>query len=65
MKLPPHRLENYSIRSTSEGKDTLGEVLVKISCDGEVYNGRGLSTDIIESSILAYLHAANKFVSLT
>lgn len=64
MKLPPHRLENYSIRSTSEGKDTLGEVLVKISCDGEVYNGRGLSTDIIESSILAYLHAANKFVSL-
>lgn len=65
MKLPPHRLEHYSIRSTSEGRDTLGEVLVKISCDGEIYNGRGLSTDIIESSILAYIHAANKFVPIS
>ncbi len=64
MKLPPHTLDNYSIRSTSEGKDTLGEVMVKISCGGETYNGRGLSTDIIESSILAYIHAANKFVSI-
>ena len=62
MHLPPHRLENYSIRATSEGRDTLGEVLVKVSCGDEIYNGRGLSTDIIESSILAYLHAANKFV---
>lgn len=62
MNLPPHRLENYSIRSTSEGRDTLGEVLVKVSCGDETYNGRGLSTDIIESSILAYLHAINKFV---
>lgn len=64
MKLPPHRLENYSIRSTSEGRDTLGEVLVKVSCGDEIYNGRGLSTDIIESSILAYIHAVNKFVTI-
>lgn len=62
MNLPPHRLEQYSIRATSEGRDTLGEVLAKVSCGGEIYNGRGLSTDIIESSILAYLHAVNKFV---
>ncbi len=62
MHLPPHTLEHYSIRSTSEGKDTLGEVLVKIACGGEIYNGRGLSTDIIESSILAYLHAVNKLI---
>ena len=64
MKLPPHTLASYSIRSTSEGKDTLGEVLVKIDCAGEIYNGRGLSTDIIESSILAYIHAANRLVSI-
>ncbi len=64
MHLPNHRLENYSIRSTSEGRDTLGEVMVKVSCDGEFYNGRGISTDIIESSILAYLHAVNKLVRI-
>lgn len=64
MKLPPHTLEKYTIRATSQGGDTLGEVIVKISCNGETYNGRGLSTDIIESSILAYIHAANKFVPI-
>ncbi len=58
---PAHRLLTYNIRSISEGKDTLGEVLVKIKTeDGKIYNGRGLSTDIIEASILAYLHAMNK-----
>lgn len=64
MGLPPHTLEHYSIKATSSGGDTLGEVIVKLSSGGEIYNGRGLSTDIIESSILAYIHAANKFVPL-
>ncbi len=61
--LPPvHTLETYQIRAVSEGKDTLGEVIVKLKTkdEGKTYNGRGLSTDIIEASILAYLNAINK-----
>jgi len=58
---PVHTLDTYNIRAVSEGKDTLGEVLVKLKTeDNKIYNGRGLSTDIIEASILAYLNAVNK-----
>ncbi len=62
MKLPAHTLEKYVINSVSEGKDTLGEVVVKIKSGDNTINGRGLSTDIVEASIFAYLNAANKLV---
>lgn len=56
-------LNDYKIKSVSKGEDALGEVTVKLDHDGKTYIGRGLSTDILESSILAYLHAINKIVS--
>ena len=58
------KLEDYSIRSVTDGEDALGQVSVKVTCNGKTLTGRGLSTDILESSILAYLHAINKFISL-
>ncbi|MEG0693414.1 MAG: alpha-isopropylmalate synthase regulatory domain-containing protein, partial [Oscillospiraceae bacterium] len=61
VKLNVH-LENYTIQSVSEGVDALGEVSVKISTNGKFIMGRGLSTDIIEASIKAYLNAINKIV---
>lgn len=54
------RLIDYSIRSVSGGKDALGEVMVKLDKDGRIFIGRGLSTDIIEASALAYTNALNK-----
>lgn len=57
-------LENYSIHSVSDGKDALGEVTVKLRMKDHVVTGRGLSTDIIESSILAYLNGVNKLYDL-
>ena len=33
---------------------------MKISHDGELYTGTGISTDIIESSIRAYINGINK-----
>lgn len=59
VKLDIH-LENYTIQSVTEGVDALGEVSVKISHGGAFIMGRGLSTDIIEASIKAYLNAINK-----
>lgn len=53
-------LENYTIQSVTEGVDALGEVVVKLSSKGSYLTGRGLSTDIIEASIKAYLNAINK-----
>ncbi len=59
---PPHTLEDYAIHSVTEGKDALGEVVVKIKTGDAVVTGRGLSTNIIESSILAYINGVNKIL---
>ena len=55
-------LSNYSIHSVSQGKDALGEVTVKLRSGERTVIGRGLSTDIIESSILAYINGINKLI---
>ncbi len=59
---PVHTLEDYAIHSVSDGKDALGEVVVKIKTGDRIVTGRGLSTNIIESSILAYLNGVNKIL---
>jgi 2-isopropylmalate synthase len=56
-------LDDYTIHSVTEGEDALGEVTVKISNGGEKYVGRGISTDIIEGSIKAYLNGINKLLN--
>lgn len=59
---PEHTLDKFNISSVSEGQDTLGEVTLKLNCQGKTYSGRGLSTDIIEAGIMAYLNAINKLM---
>lgn len=54
------RLEDFNVRSVSEGKDALGEVRVTINVLGRHYLGKGVSTDIIEAAALSYLQALNK-----
>ena len=60
-KIIRHRfiLEDYRIEAVTERRDALGEVLVKISDAKGTYRGRGVSTDVIEGSILALLVAVN------
>jgi len=54
------QLDSYSIRAATEGEDALGEVIVKLSMGDKKAVGRGVSTDIIEASLLAYLNGVNK-----
>lgn len=56
-------LEDYSLRAVTEGKDALGEVTVRASKDGNMFVGRGVSTDIIEASVKAYLNAINRAIA--
>ncbi len=48
---------SYAVRSTTAGRQALGEALVRIRDRGVSFNGRGVSTDIIEASARAYLQA--------
>lgn len=53
-------LDDYAIRSITQGVDALGEAMVRLKFGDRIYKGRGLSTDIIEASIFAYIDAINK-----
>ena len=60
-------LEDYSLRSVTEGEDALGDATVILR--DPAYRkktmrtkGRGLSTDVIESSLTAYINALNKLI---
>ncbi len=55
----PFILEEYQLQAVTEGREALGEVLVKISDETGFYRGRGVSTDVIEASILSCLVAVN------
>ena len=55
-------LDDFSLSSVTEGEDALGDAVVRLKENGHVYVGRGLSTDIIESSIIAYINALNKMI---
>ncbi len=55
-----YELEEFKIRSVTEGREAMGETLINLRHEGRLFSGRGLSTDIVGSSILAYLDAANK-----
>ncbi|HML72889.1 MAG TPA: 2-isopropylmalate synthase [Anaerohalosphaeraceae bacterium] len=58
------KLENYSIRAITEGKEALGEANVRIANGkGRVFIGRGVSTDIIEASAKAYVDALNRMAA--
>ena len=57
------KLERYSIRAITGGKEALGEATVKITENGRTFVGRGISTDIIEASAKAYVDAINRMVA--
>jgi 2-isopropylmalate synthase len=60
----PGKLLDYSIHSVTQGKDALGEVTIKVEMKGKNIIAHGASTDILEASARAYVHALNKALSL-
>ena len=60
------RLESFSLNAVTDGEDAIGEAVVKLeSPNGDTFTGTGLSTDIIESSIRAYVNGINKMMEAT
>jgi len=57
-------LIDYQIRSVTEGEDAIGEVSLKVQDNGNIITGHGASTDIIEASARAYIHAVNKLIQI-
>ncbi|MGQ9503919.1 MAG: 2-isopropylmalate synthase [Thermogutta sp.] len=51
---------DFRVHSVTVGKDALGEVQVQIEYNGEIFRGRGVSTDSLEASAKAFLNAINR-----
>ena len=57
-----YELDDFQIQAVTEGREAMGQTIVKLRSQGKVYSGRGISTDIVGASILAYINALNKIV---
>lgn len=57
-----YELDDFQIQAVTEGREAMGQTVVKLRCDGKVYSGQGISTDIVGASIDAYVNALNKIV---
>jgi len=58
------RVLDYSIRAVSRGRDAMGEVSVHVDFGGRSFTGKAASTDVVDASARAYLHAVNKGLGL-
>jgi 2-isopropylmalate synthase len=52
-------MEMFELGAISGSSDAQGEAQVKVSYGGKQWNGRGVSTNIVESAIKAYVAAIN------
>lgn len=57
-----YELDDFQIQAVTEGKEAMGETVVKLESNGKIYSGRGISTDIVGAAIRAFVNAVNKIV---
>lgn len=55
--------KDFRIRSATLGRDAIGEVNLEVEYQGKSYRGVGVSTDSVESTILAMLNAINRIIA--
>ncbi len=54
---------DFRVHSVTVGKDAQGEVTVEVEHHGQIYRGRGVSTDSVEASAKAFLNAINRIAA--
>jgi 2-isopropylmalate synthase len=55
----------FQVAAVTPGTDAVGDVSVQVDVAGQRVNARGVSTDVVEASARAFLHAINKVVTGT
>lgn len=55
--------KDFRVRSATLGRDAIGEVNLEVEHKGRSYRGVGVSTDSVESTILAILNAIDRIVA--
>jgi len=57
-----YELDDFQLQAVTEGREAMGQTIVKLRNGGKVYSGKGISTDIVGAGIHAYLSALNKIL---
>ena len=57
-----YELDDFQIQAVTEGREAMGQTIVRLRSNGKLYSGKGISTDIVCAGIHAYLSALNKIV---
>jgi 2-isopropylmalate synthase len=57
-----YELDDFQLQAVTEGREAMGQTLVKLRSGTKVYSGIGISTDIVGAGIRAYLSALNKII---
>ena len=52
--------KDFQVRSATLGRDAQGEVTLQIEHAGQLFRGRGVSTDTVEATVRAILNAVNR-----
>jgi 2-isopropylmalate synthase len=55
----------FQVAAVTPGSDAVGDVSVQVEVGGQRVTARGVSTDVVEASARAFLHAVNKVMSGT
>ncbi|NOY40730.1 MAG: 2-isopropylmalate synthase [Planctomycetes bacterium] len=53
-------VRDFRVQSATRGKDAQGESTVEVEYQGQLYRGRGVSTDTVEAGTRAFLNAINR-----
>lgn len=56
------KLNDYTVRSITRGRDAVGEVFMKVSFGKAAFIGKAASLDIVDASARAYVDAVNKSI---
>jgi 2-isopropylmalate synthase len=51
---------DFRVQAITVGNDAQGEVNVEVEHNGQLYRGRGVSTDSVEASAKAFMNAINR-----
>ena len=55
-----YELDDFQLQAVTEGREAMGQTVVKLRSGAKVYSGRGISTDIVGAGIQAYLSALKR-----
>jgi 2-isopropylmalate synthase len=53
------KMVDFNLQAKGSGEDALGQVDITAEHEGRRFHGAGLATDIVRSSVLAYVHVLN------